>query len=150
MSVLSVRPFILKEESPLKKSSELQIVFFDGVCNLCNASVDFIIKRNKKKNLYIAPLQGQTAKELLDVRYRTFFGSLIYYDRGKSYIASEAALRIAGQLKFPWSLLRFFLFVPKFIRDRVYFFIAKNRYRFFGQQETCRLPLPEEKKYFLE
>lgn len=134
----------------MKEHQNLNIVFFDGVCSLCNYSVDFIVKNNSKKTLFIASLQGKTAKELLTSEHRKSMESLIFYEKGQVYERSTAALEIARHLKFPYNLLSVFSYLPKSLRDFLYNLIAKNRYKWFGQKQTCRIPTESEKKYFLE
>jgi predicted DCC family thiol-disulfide oxidoreductase YuxK len=125
-----------------------EIVFFDGVCNLCNAFVDFLMR--KKTSLKFASLQGKTAKELLPPDFTTAFPSVVYYSWGKLETESTAAIRILSKLGGPYKLLKVFLIVPPFIRDSVYRFIANHRYAWFGKRETCRLPTPEERAQFLD
>ena len=127
-----------------------KIVFFDGVCSLCNFAVDFIIKRNPQKNLKIASLQGKTAKSLLDQSERESLASLVFYDEGKVYRFSSAALRICQYLSLPWRMATIFLILPPFIRDLLYKTIAKYRYKIFGKRDLCRIPTEEEKKFFLD
>ena len=128
------------------------ILFFDGHCNLCNNSVDFVITRDKKRVFRFAPLQGETAKDVLgDVNIDLEHpDSFVLSKDNKVYFRSTAALMVARQLGFPWSLMSVFLVVPPFIRDAVYNLIARNRYKWFGRKETCRLPSPEERSLFLD
>lgn len=127
-------------------------MFFDGHCNLCNNSVDFVITRDKKRVFRFAPLQGETAKDVLgDVNIDLEHpDSFVLSKDNKVYFRSTAALMVARQLGFPWSLTSLFLVVPPFIRDAVYNLIARNRYKWFGRKETCRLPSPEERSLFLD
>jgi len=128
------------------------ILFFDGHCNLCNNSVDFVITRDKKRVFRFAPLQGETAKDVLGVVNIDLEhpDSFVLSKDNKVYFRSTAALMVARQLGFPWSLTSLFLVVPPFIRDAVYNLIARNRYKWFGRKETCRLPSPEERSLFLD
>ena len=128
------------------------ILFFDGHCNLCNNSVDFVITRDKKRVFRFAPLQGETAKDVLgDVNIDLEHpDSFVLSKDNEVYFRSTAALMVARQLGFPWSLMSVFLVVPPFIRDAVYNLIARNRYKWFGRKETCRLPSPEERSLFLD
>lgn len=129
------------------------VVLFDGVCNFCNASVNFIIDRNPKDDLRFAPLQSEAARSLLkDVGVAIPEGdpdSILLVQNGKVYSHSGAALRIAAHLTFPWFLGVFGLLTPWFLRDLVYKFIAKNRYKWFGKSEACRVPTPEFRARFL-
>lgn len=126
-----------------------KIVFFDGVCNLCNEAVDRIISNDYKKQLKVAPLQGETATKYLNSYQIKNLDSLIFYEDGDIFEKSTAALRIARYLDYPWGALSLFVIVPAFLRDPLYSLIAKNRYRLFGKKETCRLPSESEKQRFL-
>jgi len=134
-----------------KKPVFERIVFFDGICHLCNGFVDFAIQNETPQNrLAFAPLQGETAQEILLPMDRENFASVILYDKGQVYKESTAALRILRMLKGPWKFLGLVgLLVPRFLRDGIYRSIAKNRYRWFGVREFCRLPLPHEKNQLL-
>ena len=126
------------------------IVLFDGVCNLCNASVDFILRFDKKKQLKFAPLQGQAGQELrkrYDLNERLY--SVVLIQEGKTYDKSTAALEIARHLVFPWKCFYVLIYFPQRWRDRFYAYIARNRYRWFGKRDTCRIPSPEESERFL-
>lgn len=133
-------------------STTTTILFFDGHCNLCNNSVDFVITRDKKHVFRFAPLQGETAKDVLgDVNIDLEHpDSFVLSKDNEVYFRSTAALIVARQLGCPWSLMSVFLVVPPFIRDAVYNLIARNRYKWFGRKETCRLPSPEERSLFLD
>jgi predicted DCC family thiol-disulfide oxidoreductase YuxK len=132
---------------------ELQnsIVLFDGVCNLCNSSVQFIIRNDTKNKFKFAPLQSMFAKRIINgkVLDKKILDSIVLIEKNNVYTESGAALRIARHLRFPISLLFVFYFVPKFIRDAVYKLIARNRYKWFGKRESCMLPNPELKSKFL-
>lgn len=130
---------------------EGRIILFDGVCNVCNASVQFAIKRDPKGKFKFAPLQSDVAKPFLEQlgMSLTAFDSVVLIENDKVYTRSSAALRIARQLNGLWPVLYVFIFVPKFIRDFVYDFIGRNRYKWFGKRESCMLPSPEERKRFL-
>ena len=132
--------------------SEKQIILFDGVCNLCNGSVQFIMKRDKDRNFLYAPLQGETAKiRLENSRFSSsILESILLVDGEKIYDRSTAALKIAKQLNGAWPMLYVYIIIPKFIRDGVYNFIGKNRYKWFGKQESCMMPTPEIKALFLD
>ncbi len=127
------------------------IIFFDGICNLCNSSIDFVIKRDKKRQFKYASLQSQTAKEVLDpgsLDLNNPASFILYYD-GKIQRKSSAALFVLTRLGFPYRLAGIFLIIPRFIRNWFYDLIARNRYSWFGQRDTCRLPTDEEKELFL-
>lgn len=129
-----------------------QIIFFDGVCNLCNTSVDFIINRDRRRLFRFASLQSDFAKELLSARQVdvSTMSTIVLLKNDRFYYRSNAALEIARGLNFPWPLMYGFKIVPRFIRDWVYDTVSRNRYRWFGKRDTCRVPTPEEKVLFLE
>lgn len=133
------------------------IVLFDGVCNLCQASVNFVLDRDPRAYFRFASLQSQRGAELLlahglqPVAEGRDPDSIILIEDGKLYEHSTAALRIARRLSSLWPLLYYlFIWVPRPLRDLVYRFIARNRYRWFGRTEACRLPTPALKARFLE
>jgi predicted DCC family thiol-disulfide oxidoreductase YuxK len=131
---------------------ERSIVLFDGVCNLCNGAVQFIIKRDKKKKFIFASLQGKTGNELLkkfDLP-EDLFNSFILFEGDKVYTRSAAALRIAKKLNGGWKLLYGLMIIPRFIRNAVYNVIARNRYKWFGKRDECMIPTPESKERFLD
>ncbi|MBV6493343.1 MAG: hypothetical protein LDLANPLL_01359 [Turneriella sp.] len=132
----------------LANTAENPIVFFDGVCNLCNASVDFLVRRDKRRLLRFAPLSGKTAAALLT--QKAIPDSIVLYMHGQIFTRSTAALKLVGFLPWPWQMLRVGWLLPRFLRDALYDFIARNRYRWFGKKATCRLPTPNEKSLFLE
>lgn len=133
-----------------KKFENKAVILFDGVCNLCNGYVQFIIKRDPKGQFQFAPLQSQIAEELIQ-RHQlpNKIDSVILIDNDKAYTFSDAPLKILYKLGGFWSLTYPFILVPKFIRDRVYKWIAKNRYQWFGQKNSCMIPTPELKQRFL-
>jgi len=127
------------------------VVLFDGVCNLCNSSVDFLIKRDSKRKFRYASLQSDTAQQLLkDANYQgELLGSIVVVADGTIREKSNAVLFLASQLGGIYRLLSIFSIVPKKIRDWIYDRVASNRYRWFGKRDTCRLPTKEEKRLFL-
>lgn len=132
--------------------SETPIVFFDGVCNVCNAVVLFFIDANQKKNLRFASLQSSAAEKILGKK--TELGespsSVLFLENGILYEKSNAVLKICAHLSFPWRILPFFRWIPSGLRDFVYDWIARNRYRWFGRLDACRMPDPNLKYRFLE
>jgi predicted DCC family thiol-disulfide oxidoreductase YuxK len=128
------------------------IILFDGVCNLCNRGVQFIIKKDKKKKFLFASLQGKTGQELLKKIElpSSVFNSFILIDEDKIYTRSTAALRIAKQLPGGWKFFYGFMIIPGFIRNAVYNWIARNRYKWFGERDECMIPTPELKERFLD
>ena len=131
-----------------------KLILFDGVCNLCNNSVLYVIKRDKKNTFMFAPLQSEIGKEIIE-KFNidtTKTDSILLYnpERDKINYKSKAALKIASQLGFPTNILAIFLIIPSFISNWVYDFIAKNRYKWYGKKEACMIPTPELKSKFLE
>lgn len=130
-----------------------KLILFDGVCNLCNTSVQYIIQHDKKNVFLFAALQNETGKKILQKHQIdiTKIDSIILYDAEKGVSTkSTAALKIAYHLAFPHPILNFFLIIPPFIRNWVYDYIAKNRYKWFGKKESCWIPTPELKSKFLD
>ncbi|WP_373496141.1 thiol-disulfide oxidoreductase DCC family protein [Aquiflexum sp.] len=136
----------------MRFQDKFRIVLFDGVCNLCNSAVDFIITRDKKERFKVAALQDKATKRLLK-NYQInneYLDSLVFIHRESVFYKSRAALEIARNLGGAWPIMYVFIIVPKFIRDPLYDWIAGNRYRWFGKKEICRLPTDKEKKRFLK
>ncbi|MDA3616373.1 thiol-disulfide oxidoreductase DCC family protein [Polluticaenibacter yanchengensis] len=129
-----------------------KVLLFDGVCNLCNGAVQFVLKRNKAANIQFASLQSDVGRQLLldNNLPEDFLHSFIFLDESKLYTKSSAAIRVSKYLNGGWPLFQVFLLVPKLIRDAVYTAIAKNRYRWFGKSEQCWIPTKELKNRFLD
>jgi predicted DCC family thiol-disulfide oxidoreductase YuxK len=127
------------------------IVLFDGVCNFCNSSVNFIIEHDKAGYFKFAPIQSETGEELIAKHGITTADtdSVIVVENDRAYTYSSAALRIAKQLDGIWSWSYAFIIVPKPIRDLAYRVFAKHRYRLFGRQDACMMPTPEIRARFL-
>ncbi len=128
------------------------VIFFDGVCNLCNQSVDFIIKRDSSKDFRFASLQSEAARSLLKNKSIDLqsIRTIILLKDGKTFYRSDAILEIVWQLSAPWPLLYVFKIVPRFIRDGMYNLVSKHRYNWFGKLDSCRVPSKEERARFLE
>lgn len=129
-----------------------RIILFDGVCNLCNGSVLFILQHETKPAFKFASIQSETGKELLIWcgLPSNYAEAVVLIDCGKKYLGSTAALKIGQTLNFPWSFLSTLgLIVPTFIRDWVYNQIGSHRYRWFGKRDVCMIPSPELKSRFL-
>lgn len=127
------------------------VILFDGVCNLCNTSIDFILKRDKKNRFLVGALQEETGKRLLS-KFEInseYLDSLVLIEDGQIHFRSTAALKIAKNLSGLWPLFYGFIILPQSMRDGIYDWIGRNRYRWFGKKNTCRLPTPEEKSKFL-
>lgn len=139
-------PALHKESLDLENTS---VLFFDGVCNLCNRTVDFLVRRDKKRLLRYAPLQGPSAASLLHESMIEALPSVVLLENGKAYQRSTAVLRAVSKLGGLWPLAKALLVIPAPIRDVVYDFIGRNRYRWFGKRDSCRLPTQEERELFL-
>ncbi len=128
-----------------------QILFFDGVCNLCNGTVQWVLRFDAQKTVVFAALQSDSARlKLVPLGVDIVnLESLIFLEDGVVYSHSDAVLRLARAMGAPWSWLFFLRIVPKFVRDGAYRFIAKRRYAWFGRQDSCMMPTPELKKRFL-
>ncbi len=118
------------------------IILFDGICNLCNGTVDFLLKHDKKKLFSFIPLQSDEGKLLIH-KYQipVDTDSVILIKSNHVYFESDAAVEIAGLLGYPWKLASFIKFIPKIIRNKTYCWVAKNRYRWFGKRERCRVSI---------
>lgn len=130
---------------------ERPVVLFDGVCNFCNATINFIIRQDKQKALRFAALQSEAGQELL-AQYGLqgeALNTFVFIENGKAYGRSTAALHLYKKLPWYWQWTQAFWIVPKFIRNGVYNFIAKKRYQWFGKKEECMVPSPEAKSRFL-
>lgn len=128
------------------------IVLFDGVCNLCNASVQLVIRHDPGAYFSFASIQSEAGQRLMQEFHLPAPAtpeSLVLIEKGKVYQYSTGALKIAGKLKSWHRVLYVLLIVPAFIRNAVYRFIARNRYRWWGKQESCWLPTPDLRKRFL-
>ncbi len=131
---------------------EQRVILFDGICNLCNASVIVVLGHERKAVFYFASIQSATGRELLNWcgLPPDYAQAVILIDRGKTYFGSTAALKIGQTLQFPWSFLSYAGFIiPKFIRDWVYSQIAKHRYQWFGKRDLCMVPGESLKNRFL-
>jgi predicted DCC family thiol-disulfide oxidoreductase YuxK len=137
----------------MTEPSSAAVVLFDGVCNLCDATVQFIIDRDAAGRFRFAPLQSEAAATLLRARGREVPpgdpDSVLLVEGDAVYSHSDAALRIARRLDGAWPVFYAFVAVPRFVRDAVYRFIARNRYRWFGRVEACRMPTPALRARFL-
>ncbi|WHX98215.1 thiol-disulfide oxidoreductase DCC family protein [Neobacillus sp. DY30] len=127
------------------------IILFDGICNLCNSSVQFIIKRDPTGYFKFASLQSETGQRLLQqYKVNKQIDSLVVIENQKLYMKSSAALQICRNLNGCWRLLSILRVLPPIFRDFLYDLIAKNRYNWFGKMESCILPTEEMKKRFLD
>ncbi|MFN7115215.1 MAG: thiol-disulfide oxidoreductase DCC family protein [Saprospiraceae bacterium] len=127
------------------------ILLFDGVCNLCNGFVQFIIQRDPQAKFRFAALQSPVGQQLLQAaRMPTQeLSTVVLWENGRFYTHSDVPLRVVQYLGGLWQLLYVFKIIPKSLRDKLYNWIARNRYRWFGQKESCMIPTPELKARFL-
>ena len=127
------------------------IILFDGVCNFCNGAINFVIKQDKKKVFRFAPLQSAAGQELLE-KYnldKTDLKSFVFIKDGKAYQKSTAALQVMNGLPWYWKEVQILRIVPTFLRDQIYDWVARNRYRWFGEKEVCMVPSPDLRSRFL-
>lgn len=128
------------------------IVFFDGVCNFCNSTVDRIFRSNTSKNIFFSSLQSDFAASFLlkhGLR-NTDLDTVLYYRKGRFFDRTDALIEISRELSGIYKVVPAMKILPKFLRDAGYRWFASNRYRFFGKKETCRIPTAEERSRFLE
>lgn len=140
-----------RAEAPQPKATDASLVLFDGDCNLCNHSVQFIIKRDRVGRFSFASLQSEAGqKAIAAVTDGELPDSIVLIRRGRLMVKSTAALAIARGLRFPWPLLSVFWLVPYPLRNLVYDWIARNRIKWFGKREECWVPTPELRARFLD
>ena len=127
------------------------ILLFDGVCNLCNSSVQWVIERDSAAKFRFASLQSETGQRILQEHHLPTgeLNTVVLVDSGKVYTCSDVPLRIFGNLGGLWPMLKVLFIVPRPLRNAVYDWIARNRYKWFGKKEACWLPTPALKTRFL-
>ncbi|HUC83190.1 MAG TPA: thiol-disulfide oxidoreductase DCC family protein [Flavisolibacter sp.] len=127
------------------------MILFDGVCNFCNAGINFILKQDKKKVFRFAALQSEAGQQLLQKHGLPTkkFASFVLIEEGKIFQKSTAGIKVYGKLPWYWKWTQLAWIVPTFLRDGIYNFIARNRYRWFGKKEACMIPSPEIRSRFL-
>jgi predicted DCC family thiol-disulfide oxidoreductase YuxK len=135
----------------MQEGNNRPVLLFDGVCNLCAGSVQFIIKRDKNETLRFASLQSDAGRNLLEAHHlpANHLKSLVLIEKGRAFTRSTGALRVARYLNGAWPLLYAFIVIPPVIRDAVYDWIGKNRYKWFGEKSECWVPTPALKSRFL-
>jgi len=128
------------------------VILFDGVCNLCNGFVTFVIARDPAGRFQFGPLQSQAAQRLLGSidSHEGSPDSVVLVENGRVWTRSAAALRIARGLSFPWPLAYVFVVIPRPLRDWIYNLVARNRYRWFGKRDVCMVPTPELRARFID
>lgn len=133
-----------------KKSAQQAIVFYDGFCALCNSSVQFLLRIDKKSRLQFAPLQGETAQQLLPPSAIVELNSMVFLKEGILYKNSSAILHLLKSIGGIWQVFYCFILLPEKCRDAVYKFIARNRYKWFGKYESCKMPTEKDKSALLK
>lgn len=137
----------MKQLPPNKK-----LILFDGICNLCNASIQYVIKHDKKNVFMFTALQSEAGQQIIkkyNIDTNKVDSVLLYTPKNGIDSKSTAALKIANDLGFPQSIMTVFFIIPPFIRNWVYDYIAKHRYKWHGKKESCMIPSPELKSRFL-
>ncbi len=128
-----------------------KVILFDGVCNLCAASVTFIILRDPSAKFRFASLQSSFGQEqLINAGFKEHFDTIVLLKDGKVFTRSDAALEVARDLNGLWPALYIFKWIPTIIRNGIYNWIARNRYRWFGKKESCMIPTPDLKARFID
>lgn len=125
-------------------------MFFDGVCGLCNKSVDMLLRLDDDEVLRFAPLQGDAAKVVLPAECRENLDTICYFDGERIFTRTRALLEIGRAVGGGLQLFYPLVIVPDWVRDAAYDWVARNRYRWFGKSESCRMPSPEERRLFLD
>jgi predicted DCC family thiol-disulfide oxidoreductase YuxK len=140
------------EMGDVANKSQERIIFFDGVCNLCNSFVDLTIRKDYKSAFHYASLQSDFAKQFLNEHgiNPDDLDSIVLFENGEVYQKSTAALKITRKLSGLYPLMGVFWIVPLLLRNAVYDFIARNRYKWFGKKDACRVPTDKERELFLE
>jgi predicted DCC family thiol-disulfide oxidoreductase YuxK len=141
----------MTDASSNKQENSKPIIIFDGICNLCDGFVNFVIDRDPKQYFYFASQQSHVGQEILQQwQIPTELETIIFINQGRYYTHSTAVLNIFKHLKGFWPLISYFRFIPSLLRDPIYIWIARNRYRWFGKLEACRMPTPDLKGRFLD
>ena len=125
------------------------VVFFDGLCGLCNGFIDFVMKFDSRKSFYFSPLQSEYARNTLPAELTQDLKTVVAFIDGKTYKKSEAVFKVLQKLGGMWSFISLLRILPSSLSNFGYDLVAANRYSLFGKKETCRLPTPEERLRFL-
>jgi predicted DCC family thiol-disulfide oxidoreductase YuxK len=128
----------------------MNILFFDGICHLCNSYINFLIRLDSKKVMFYSPLQGQKAQGVLSDSQRSDLKSIIYFKNGKVLEKSSAVIESLFDVSACFFWIKILYVIPAFIRNVVYDLVAQNRYKLFGKSDLCRIPTAEERKYLLD
>jgi predicted DCC family thiol-disulfide oxidoreductase YuxK len=149
LGILMIHWFTFDSNWLKPKPKKTGILFFDGVCSVCNGLIDFMMLEDRNIALQFASLQGSTAKNLLDKKYIEDLNSIVYIEGDKIYTESTGVLQAVSSMGGIYKLLLILKLVPKFLRDKIYAYIAANRYKWFGKKDNCRMPTPEERDRLL-
>jgi len=142
---------LLRNDSLSAAGLAKPVIFFDDVCVMCNGFVNLLLRVDRRQQFLFAPLGGETARKLLPpLPADPTRWSMVYVDESGIHDESDASLQVYRRLGGPWWLLSLARFIPRSIRNPIYRVIARNRYRWFGKRETCRIPSAEEKARFLD
>lgn len=127
----------------------MNVIYFDGVCGLCNGFVDFIMKIDRKALFKFSPLQSEYAKASLPIEYTNDLDSVVVQVDGKTLRKSKAVLAVMKKLGGPWAIAGAFGVLPEGLLNKAYDLVAENRYKMFGKKDSCRLPTPDERTRFV-
>jgi len=141
--------FVIHPKYKVIMNTSEGIIFFDGVCGLCNGFIDFVMVADKNERFKFSPLQSDYAKSQLPEEAIKEMGSMIVKIDGRTYSKSAGVMAVLKELGGFWNLLSVGRFLPQIFRDLAYDLVAENRYKLFGKKDTCRLPSPEERKRFI-
>ena len=149
--MISSQPSVPRtKEHEQRTTAEPPIIFFDGVCGLCNWFVDFVLPRDRRQTFRFSPLQGEMAREYLAAEEIEALKTVVLVDETGTYRRSTAVLRVLRRLGGVWPAIAALLYViPSPLRDIGYRLVAQNRYRIFGKKDACRMPTPDERARFL-
>ena len=127
------------------------LILFDGVCNLCSALVQFVIRHDRAANFRFTAIQSQVGKEIFQSHGLdpADLWTFVFISDGRMFLRSDAAIEVVSRFGSAWKVFRIFRFVPRMVRDWIYSIVARNRYRWFGRKEVCMIPTPEMKERFL-
>ncbi len=131
------------------KPKQSGLLFFDGVCSMCNGLINFMMAEDRNDSLQFASLQGETAKAQVDSKYLENLNSIVFQTGDKTYVESDGVIHALASIGGMYKLVLVFKIVPKFIRDKIYALISANRYKWFGKKDLCRMPSPEERDKLL-
>ena len=149
LGILMIHWFTFDSEWLKPKAKHSGLLFFDGVCSVCNGLIDFMMTEDRNNALRFASLQGETAKGIVDSIYLEQLSSIVYKEGDKIYTESDAIIKASVAMGGIYKLAYLFKIIPKFLRDKVYTYIAANRYKWFGKKDACRMPTPEEREKIL-